>query len=42
MIKEGLVYDKYTGYILGFTDLGTINQKINKLEKIDKRADVAT
>jgi hypothetical protein len=41
-IKEGLVYDKYTGYILGFTDLGTINQEIDKLEKIDKRADLAT
>ena len=30
-IKED---DKYTGYILGFTDLGTINQEIDKLEKI--------
>ena len=30
-IKEGLVYDKYSGYVLGFTDLGDINEQLDKL-----------
>ena len=31
-IKEGLVYNKYTGHIIGFTHLGDINDDLMKLE----------
>ena len=31
-IKEGLVYDKYTGCIMGFTDLGDTNKYLNELK----------
>lgn len=40
-IKEGLVYDKYSGYIMGFTELGDTNKCIDELEeKIDKSAEI--
>ena len=32
-IKEGLVYDKYTGELIGFTDLGDINSHLLSLEQ---------
>ena len=32
-IREGLVYDKHSGALLGFTDLGTINNLLEKFEK---------
>ena len=32
-IREGLVYDKHSGALLGFTDLGTINNLLKKFEK---------
>lgn len=32
-IKEGLVFNKYTGQIIGFTDLGEVNNKIAELEQ---------
>lgn len=31
-IKEGLVYDKYSGDIIGYTDLGSINEHLDNLE----------
>ena len=34
-IKEGLVYNKYSGEIIGFTHLGDINDKLMKLEQGD-------
>ena len=30
-VKEGLVYDKHTGYILGFVDLGSVNNHLDDL-----------
>lgn len=42
-IKEGLVYDKHTGYILGFVELGDVNKCIDELETtMDKRDEIAT
>lgn len=41
-IKEGLVYDKHSGHIIGFTDLGDMNEQIDKLDAVDKLGDVAT
>ena len=32
-VKEGLVYDKFSGCIIGFTDLGNTNKYIDELEK---------
>ena len=32
-IKEGLVYNKYNDEIIGFTDLGNINEQLLKLEE---------
>ncbi len=32
-IREGLVYDKYTGGVTGFTMLSDINDEISALEK---------
>ena len=32
-IEEGLVYDKYTGELIGFTDLGDINSHLLSLEQ---------
>lgn len=32
-VKEGLVYNKYTGGIVGFTSLGDINQQLLALEQ---------
>ena len=32
-IKEGLVYDKHTGELIGFTDLGDINSHLLSLEQ---------
>ena len=32
-IKEGLVYNKYSGEMIGFTDLGDINNELVKLEQ---------
>lgn len=37
-IKENLVYDKYSGEIIGFTQLGEINNELQKLEQ-DCRSD---
>ena len=41
-IKDGLVYDKYSGYIMGFTELGDTNKYIDELEAKDKLEEVAT
>lgn len=32
-VKEGLVFDKHSGELIGFTDLGDINNHIAKLER---------
>jgi len=32
-IKEGLVYNKHSGKVIGFTDLGDINNELIQLEK---------
>ena len=32
-IKEGLVFNKYSGKIIGFTQLGTINDDLLRLEQ---------
>ena len=32
-IKEGLVYNKFSGEVIGFTDLGTINDEFASLEQ---------
>ena len=32
-IKEGLVYNKYSGALLGFTDLGSINNLLTEFEQ---------
>ena len=41
-LKEGLVFNKHTGQIIGFTDLGDINNKIADLERsIDKPPEIA-
>ena len=36
-VKEGLVFNKHSGQIIGFIDLGSVNSSIDKLqERIDK------
>lgn len=37
VIKEGLVYNKYSRKIVGFTELGTINDDLLRLEQEDKQ-----
>ena len=32
-IREDLVYDKYTGALIGFTDFGDINSHLLQLER---------
>ena len=32
-VKENLVYDKYTGGIVGFTSPGTVNNELSQLER---------
>jgi hypothetical protein len=32
-IKEGLVYNKHTGEMVGFVDLGGVNNHLSRLEK---------
>ena len=32
-VKEGLVYDKHSGALLGFTDLGNINNLLTEFER---------
>lgn len=32
-IREGLVYNKHTGELVGFVDLGDINNHLTKVEK---------
>lgn len=34
-IKEGLVFNKHTGQIIGFVDLGDVTNKIQDLEQMD-------
>ena len=41
-IKEGLVYNKYSGEIIGFTHLGDINDELMKLEQDGDHPPVAT
>ena len=41
-IKEGLVYNKYSGEIIGFTHLGDINDELMKLEQEGDHPPVAT
>ena len=41
-IKEGLVYNKYSGEIIGFTHLGDINDELTKLEQEGDHPPVAT
>ena len=33
-IKEGLVYDKHSGNIIGFNDLGDVNVAIDRIEEV--------
>lgn len=40
-IKEGLVYNKHSGELIGFTHLGDINNELMKLERGDKRPPIA-
>lgn len=40
-IKEGLVYNKYSGELIGFADLGDINNELVKLEQGDERPSIA-
>ena len=40
-IKEGLVYNKHSGKIIGFTDLGDINDDLLRLEQEEEHPDVA-
>lgn len=32
-VKEGLVFDKHSGDLIGFTDLGDINNHVAKLQR---------
>ena len=32
-VKEGLVYNKHTGQVVGFTHLGDVNEDLKKLEE---------
>ena len=41
-IKEGLVYNKYSGEIIGFTHLGDINDELTKLEQDTDHPPIAT
>lgn len=41
-VKEGLVYNKHSGEITGFTDLGDINNKLFKLEHSTDHPPIAT
>ena len=41
-IKEGLVYNKYSGEIIGFTHLGDINDELTKLEQDNDHPPIAT
>ena len=40
-VKEGLVYNKHTGEIVGFTSLGDINDNLLKLEQEGEQPQVA-
>ena len=41
-VKEGLVFNKHSGQIIGFVDIGDINNEIEKLEEtIDKPPELA-
>ena len=40
-VKEGLVYNKHTGEIVGFTSLGDINDNLLQLEQEGEQAQVA-
>ena len=42
-VKEGLIYDKFSGSIIGFTDLGDTTKYIDELERsMDEPNDVAS
>lgn len=41
-IKEGLVYNKYSGSIIGFTDLGDVNNELMRLQQDDEHPPVAS
>ena len=32
-IKKGLVFNKHTGTLVGFVDLGSVNQDIDKVKR---------
>ena len=41
-VKEGLVFNKHSGQIIGFVDIGDINNEIEKLEEtINKPPELA-
>ena len=40
-IKEGLVYNKYSGEIIGFTKLSDVNDQLNRLEQGDSSPVIA-
>ena len=40
-IKEGLVYNKHSGELIGFTHLGDINNELMRLEQGDKCPPIA-
>ena len=41
-IKEGLVYNKQCGKVIGFADLGDINNELMQLEKTTEHPPIAT
>lgn len=41
-IKEGLVYNKYSGSIIGFTDLGDVNNELMRLQQDGKHPPIAS
>ena len=40
-VKEGLVFNKYTGEVIGFTNLGDVNNNLLQLENEDEHLSVA-
>ena len=40
-VKEGLVFDKYTGEVIGFTNLGDVNNNLLQLENEDEHPSAA-
>ncbi len=41
-VMESLVYDKHTSQVIGFTELGNLNDQFDELEKQDANPSIAT